>query len=115
MILGLLNNLSNFALLSLVKFDQFYTLLGWVAGGGPKLRLKTNSAQLKLKLGLSLAIKYKKGYQLSLWISNKKPAINVALRMSETGIKLSCNAEKKPPETLMKPHLSLNKANLQRN
>ena len=53
MILGLLYKLINFALLSLAEFDHFDTFPGWV--GGAKLRLKTNSAQLKLKLGLSLA------------------------------------------------------------
>ena len=45
MVLGLLNKLINFAL----PFLYF----PWV--GGAKFRLKTNSAQLKLKIGLSLA------------------------------------------------------------
>ena len=57
MILGLLNKLINFALLSLAEFDNFDTFPGWMGVGGAKLRLKTNSAQLKLKLGLSLATK----------------------------------------------------------
>ena len=36
-------------------FDTFPGVGGWVVGGG-KLRLKTISAQLELKLGLRLAI-----------------------------------------------------------
>ena len=52
-ILGLVNRLNNFALLTLAEFDLIDTFPGWV--GGAKLSLKTNSAQLKLKLGLSLA------------------------------------------------------------
>ena len=48
----LLNMLTNFALLSLAEFDHFNTFPGWVAGA--KLRLSTNTAQLKLKLGLNL-------------------------------------------------------------
>ena len=34
MILGLLNKLINFALLSLVEFDHFDTFPGWVGVGG---------------------------------------------------------------------------------
>ena len=55
MIFGLLNKVINFALLSLAEFDHFDIFPGWVELGGAKLRLKTNSAQLKLKLELSLA------------------------------------------------------------
>ena len=51
--LGLLNKLINFALLCMAEFDHFDTFPGWV--GGAKLRLNTNKAQLKLKLGQSLA------------------------------------------------------------
>ena len=51
----------------MAEFDHFDTFPGRV--GGAKLRLKPNSAQLKLKLGLSLAIERfalsKVCYQLS--------------------------------------------------
>ena len=50
--------LITFALLSQAVFDHFGTFpVGWVGGWG-KSRLKTISAQLKLKLGLSLAKMY---------------------------------------------------------
>ena len=39
----------------MAEFDHFDTFPEWVGVGGAKLRLKTNSALLKLKLGLSLA------------------------------------------------------------
>ena len=40
--------------LSCIRYFHYYS--GWVGGWWEKLRIKTNSAQLKLKLGLSLAI-----------------------------------------------------------
>ena len=53
-------NLMNFTFLCLVVFCRFDTFLdGWWVGGWGKSRLKTISAQLKLKIGLSLAIKSK--------------------------------------------------------
>ena len=69
---GLLANLINFSFLCLVVFGRFDTFLdgwwvgGWVGGWG-KSRLKTISAQLKLKLGLSLAIK-----TIGLYFQNQK-------------------------------------------
>ena len=55
-ILGLYTNMINCTFLCLVVFGHFHTFLdGWVGWWG-KSRLKTISAQLKLKLGLSLAI-----------------------------------------------------------
>ena len=50
-------NMINFVLIKLSIFGHFDIFPGvgeWVGGG--KLRLKTISAQLKLKFGLSLAI-----------------------------------------------------------
>ena len=44
-----------YLILTLVLLCWFTTFLGWVGGWG-KLRIKSISAQLKLKLGLSLAI-----------------------------------------------------------
>ena len=64
---GLYTNVINFTLLCLVVFSHFHTFLdgwkgGWVGGcvggwlgGWGKSILKTVLAQLKLKLGLSLA------------------------------------------------------------
>ena len=54
----LLINIVNFILLSFVKLGYFDSCPGgWVGGDGwEKSRIMTNSAQLKLKLGLSLAI-----------------------------------------------------------
>ena len=58
---GLLTNLINFTFLCLVVFCC--SILSWMVGGWVvrwgKSRLKTISAQLKLKLGLSLAIVYR--------------------------------------------------------
>ena len=54
--------LIHFALINWVVLGTFTTILGgWVGGWWEKLRIKTNSAQLKLKLGLSLAIPEYKG------------------------------------------------------
>ena len=53
MIMGVLNKLINFDLLSLAEFGHFDTFPGWMVQNWD---LKTNSAQLKLKLELSLAI-----------------------------------------------------------
>ena len=54
MILGLLISLISFALQSFAMFGRFHTFLG-PGVDGAKLRLMTISAQLRLKLGLSLA------------------------------------------------------------
>ena len=68
LILGLLNKLINFAFINLAEFDHFNTFPGWVDAGGRDLRLKTNSAQLKLKTGAELAISHLFSHKINLII-----------------------------------------------
>ena len=63
----LLINIVNFVLVSLIKLGYFGTFPGWWGEGvgeWGKSRIRTNPAQLKLKLGLSLAKNLRVGFSM---------------------------------------------------
>ena len=85
----------NLAILPSLSF--YYSLVhyfpGWVGGSTEKLRIKTISAQLKLKLGLSLAIRKYLGFY-SLYFKLRIMMVNHAYPIEPTSKKvyLQCTA-----------------------